>query len=346
MRFTCIDSFSGAGGLSLGLSKAGFEILYSFDIDKHSVKTQLLNRKYFNHKIQQQDIREFDPEEIMKALDIKKGELSLFAGGPPCQGFSIQRIGEDQDDRNNFVFVFIEKMIALSPKFFLLENVPGINGKRGKKILEDALVHAENNGYYIHKNILNAQEYGVPQRRKRIIIIGERESSSPLKFSCPMPSTKKISVRDTIGHLPAPPKNGKEHPDIKHHRSDKLSEINIKRIKYVKEGQGMAFLPEHLLADCHKAGADKIGHRNVYGRMKWDDVAPTITARFDSFTRGMFGHPEQNRTISLREGALLQTFPSDFEFVGNKVDIARQIGNAVPVSLAFAIGKELIKALK
>ena len=108
----------------------------------------------------------------------------------------------------------------------------------------------------------------------------------------------------------------------------------------------MAFLPEHLLADCHKAGADKIGHRNVYGRMKWDDVAPTITARFDSFTRGMFGHPEQNRTISLREGALLQTFPNDFEFVGNKVDIARQIGNAVPVNLAVAVGKELIKALK
>jgi len=346
MRFTCIDSFSGAGGLSLGLSKAGFDILYSFDIDEHAVKTQLLNKKYFNHKIQQQDIREFDPEEIMKALDIKKGELSLFAGGPPCQGFSIQRIGADQDDRNNFVFVFIEKMIALSPKFFLLENVPGINGNRGKKILGDALVHAEKNGYHIHKNILDAQEYGVPQRRKRIIIIGERESSSPLKFSYPIPSEKKISVRDTIAHLPAPPKNGKEHPNIKHHRSDKLSDINIKRIKYVKEGQGMAFLPEHLLADCHKAGADNIGHRNVYGRMKWDDVAPTITARFDSFTRGMFGHPEQNRTISLREGALLQTFPSDFEFVGNKVDIARQIGNAVPVNLAFAIGKELVKALK
>ncbi len=346
MSFTCIDGFSGAGGLSLGLSKAGFDLIYSFDIDKCSVETQLLNKKYFNHKIQELDIRDFDPIETMTELGLKKGELSLFAGGPPCQGFSIQRIGLDQDDRNNFVYVFIEKMIVLSPKFFLLENVPGINGKRGKQILEDALAYAQKHGYHIHKNILDAQEYGVPQRRKRIIIIGERRFSSPLRFSYPSPNGGKTSVREAIAHLPAPPKNGKEHPDIKHHRSDKLSEINMKRIKHVKEGQGMAFLPENLLANCHKVGANKIGHRNVYGRMKWDDVAPTITARFDSFTRGMFGHPDQNRTISLREGALLQTFPSDFEFVGNKVDIARQIGNAVPVNLAFAVGKEIIKSLK
>jgi len=346
MSLTCIDGFSGAGGLSLGLSKAGFDLLYSFDIDKCSIETQLLNEKYFSHSIQELDIREFDPFEIMNRLEIKKGELSLFAGGPPCQGFSIQRIGSDEDDRNNFVFVFIQKMIALSPKFFLLENVPGLNGKRGKKILEDALSHAEIHGYFIHKKILNAQDYNVPQRRKRIIIVGEKKSSDEIKFSYPIPTDKPITVRETIGHLPAPPKTGKDHIDIRHHRSDKLSDLNLKRIKYVKEGQGMAYLPEHLLANCHKAGADKIGHRNVYGRMKWDDVAPTITARFDSFTRGMFGHPDQNRTISLREGALLQTFPSDFDFIGNKVDIARQIGNAVPVNLALAVGKQIIKALR
>jgi len=346
MNLTCIDGFSGAGGLSLGLSKAGFDLLYSFDIDKCSIDTQLLNEKYFSHSIQELDIREFDPIETMNRFEIKKGELALFAGGPPCQGFSIQRIGSDEDDRNNFVFVFIEKMIALSPKFFLLENVPGLNGKRGKKILEDALSHAERHGYYIHKKILNAQDYNVPQRRKRIIIVGEKKSSDEIKFSYPTPTNKTKTVRETIGHLPAPPKTGKDHIDIKHHRSDKLSELNLKRIKYVKEGQGMAYLPEHLLANCHKAGADKIGHRNVYGRMKWDDVAPTITARFDSFTRGMFGHPDQNRTISLREGAMLQTFPSDFDFIGNKVDIARQIGNAVPVNLALAVGKQIIKALR
>ncbi len=346
MNLTCIDGFSGAGGLSLGLSRAGFEMLFSFDIDQYSIQTQLSNQKYFKHRIEKLDIRNFDPKKIMNELNIKKGELSLFAGGPPCQGFSIQRIGADEDSRNNYVFLFIEKMITLSPRLFLMENVLGINGKRGKKILQDAIEHAEKNGYHIHKRILDAQNYLVPQRRKRMIIVGEKVSSSPLKFTFPQPIQKKITVRDTIENLPPLPSNGKEHPEIKHHRSDKLSSINLQRIKYLKEGQGMAFLPEYLLAECHKVGAGKIGHRNVYGRMKWDDVAPTITARFDSFTRGMFGHPEQNRTISLREGALLQTFPKDFEFSGNKVDIARQIGNAVPVNLAFALGKQLLKALQ
>jgi DNA (cytosine-5)-methyltransferase 1 len=122
--------------------------------------------------------------------------------------------------------------------------------------------------------------------------------------------------------------------------------MNLKRIQSVKQGQGRDFLPEELLLPCHKVSSSVMGHRNVFGRMWWDKVAPTITARFDSFSRGMFGHPEQDRTISLREGALLQTFPLDYIFIGNKVDVARQIGNAVPVNLAQAIGSEIIKALQ
>ena len=346
MKPTCIDGFAGAGGLSLGLMKSGFDLLYSFDIDKCSVKTQQTNTKYFKHSIEELDIRNFISLEIMAKFGLKRGELALFAGGPPCQGFSVQRIGDDVDNRNNYIFVFMEKMVELLPKFFLLENVPGINGKRGKIILANALAYAERHGYYIHQATLDAQDYGVPQRRKRLIIVGELKSNNKSNFSYPQPFLKKITVRDTISHLPPPPNNCKDHPKHQHHRRDKLSALNLERIKFVKQGQGMEYLPAHLLANCHKAGADKIGHRNVYGRMKWDDVAPTITARFDSFTRGLFGHPKQNRTISLREGALLQTFPEDFIFSGNKVDIARQIGNAVPPKLAFAIGKKIIEALK
>jgi len=346
MSFTCIDGFSGAGGLSLGLSKAGFNMLYSFDIDEKSVETQNLNKKYFKHRVDKLDIRDLNPEKLMSELGLKKGELTLFAGGPPCQGFSIQRIGSDKDERNNFVFLFVEKIIAFKPKFFLLENVPGINGKRGREYLESALEFAGKNGYHIHKRILDAQDYSVPQRRKRMIIVGERiDDKTSLNFSYPSEYKDKTTVREAISHLPKPPKDGSDYQGIVHHRSDKLSKLNLERIRYVKEGQGMSYLPERLLADCHKVGADKIGHRNVYGRMSWDDVSPTITARFDSFTRGMFGHPEQDRSISLREGAILQTFPSDFNFCGNKVDIARQIGNAVPVKLAEAVGKEIIKAI-
>ena len=345
MKYTCIDSFSGAGGLSLGLSKAGFDILFSFDIDELSIKTQKLNKKYFNHPAECTDISKIDSKLLMKQLGIKKGDLTLFAGGPPCQGFSVQRIGKDIDERNSLVFEYMKKVVDFFPKFFLMENVPGITGKRGKEILEEALSFAEKNGYHIHRKILDAQDYGVPQRRKRLIIIGERIDKTKPKFQFPKPSKTKFTVRDTISKLPKPPVDGTDHEKIQMHRSDKLSKINIERIKFLKQGQGREFLPENLLAECHKIDSNIIGHRNVYGRMHWDEVAPTITARFDSFTRGLFGHPEQNRSISLREGAMLQTFPMDFNFCGTKVDIARQIGNAVPPKLALAIGKKIIQSI-
>lgn len=342
---TCIDAFCGAGGLSLGLQKSGFKILHSFDLDPIVISTLRSNKKYFTHNIEESDINDLNTSALLEKLGLRTGELDLFSGGPPCQGFSIQRVGENKDERNSLIYKYIEKVIEISPKFFLMENVPGINGQRGKELLEKALSYANNNGYFIHQKTLNAQDFGIPQRRKRVIIVGERMDYDSPRFSFPMPNGKAVTVRDTIKHLPRPPSNGKDHPDIPHHRKDRLSDLNLERIRFVKEGQGMEYLPEHLLANCHKVGAKKIGHRNVYGRMKWDDVAPTITARFDSFTRGLFGHPEQDRTISLYEGALLQTFPGDFRFNGNKVDIARQIGNAVPPLLAKAIGDKIIGVL-
>ena len=344
MKYTCIDSFSGAGGLSLGLIKAGFDILFSFDIDELSIKTQRMNTKYFKHTAERMDISKLNSKLLMKQLGIKKGELTLFAGGSPCQGFSIQRIGEDIDDRNSLVFEYMKKVVDFLPKFFLMENVPGITGKRGKEILEEAISYAEKNGYFIHKKILDAQDYGVPQRRRRLIIVGERLEKGKPKFQFPKSSKNKITVRDTISKLPKPPADGTDHEKILLHRSDKLSKVNLERIKFLKQGQGREYLPEKLLADCHKVDSNIIGHRNVYGRMHWDEVAPTITARFDSFTRGLFGHPEQHRSISLREGALLQTFPMDFNFCGNKVEVARQIGNAVPPKFAYAIGKKIIES--
>lgn len=226
-----------------------------------------------------------------------------------------------------------------------MENVSGIAGKRGKTILQQLCETAEEIGYRVHIELLDAQNYGVPQRRKRYIIIGEREDMK-FEYKYPVKVDVKKTVRDTIGNLPEPPMDGKDHLDIPLHRRDKLSERNLQRIRAIKEGQGRDDLPEKLLADCHKIDSSIIGFRNVYGRMAWDDVAPTITARFDSFTRGKFGHPEQDRSISLREGALLQTFPMNFSFVGNKVDIARQIGNAVPPVLAENIGRSIIECFE
>ena len=346
-RFKCIDSFCGAGGLCLGLTNAGFDVLYSFDIDAKAIATMRANPCYFHfHKTEVRDIYDVEPLELLSSVGLRPGELDLLAGGPPCQGFSVQRRGNDIDIRNQLVEEYISKVIAIRPKMFILENVPGIEGKRGHVILHQALAKVESFGYYIHEKILDAQDFSVPQRRRRVVIVGERKDHDMPLFEYPYPSESKVTVRDTIAKLPDPPLDGTEHPTITLHRRDKLSAKNIARLQYLKPGQGRDYLPAELLADCHKVSSKVIGHRNVYGRMAWDDVAPTITARFDSFTRGMFGHPEQNRSISLREGALLQTFPMDFIFVGNKVEIARQIGNAVPVNLAYAIGLQLIKCLE
>jgi DNA (cytosine-5)-methyltransferase 1 len=341
MRFTCVDSFSGAGGLSLGLSNAGFEILLSFDIDKLCIDTIRSNPKYFKHPALCEDIKNMLDGRLLETIGLKRNELFLLAGGPPCQGFSVQRIGEDADSRNELVLLYSELIDEVRPLFFIMENVSGIQGKRGKAILSEAIQKMDSIGYRVHKKLIDAKDYGVPQRRKRIILVGERADVGA-NYSFPDPSDTRKTVRDAIEFLPKPPEDGGPHPDYPLHRRDRLSEKNLQRIKTLRQGQGRDYLPKELLADCHKIDSAIIGHRNVYGRMAWDEVAPTITARFDSFTRGQFGHPEQMRSISLCEGALLQTFPLDFAFKGSKIEIARQIGNAVPPRLAEALGKSII----
>jgi DNA (cytosine-5)-methyltransferase 1 len=239
---------------------------------------------------------------------------------------------------------YFQLVKELRPAYFLMENVPGIAGKRGRTLLDKEIEKISKNGYVVHWQVLDAQDFGVPQRRRRVFVVGERTDGDDLAaFEFPSPlASKKITVRNAIGHLPPPPSDGSDHAKIVHHRSDRLSDLNKRRLAALPEGKGRDHLPAELLAECHKRSSDVIGHRNVYGRMAWDEVAPTITARFDSFTRGLFGHPEQVRSVSLREGALLQTFPQDFIFSGTKVEIARQIGNAVPVKLAEAVGRQII----
>jgi len=345
MRFTCVDSFSGAGGLSLGLGNAGFEVLLSFDIDKRCVETIQSNPKYFTHPALCEDIRNMLDGRLLGTIGLKQGELFLLAGGPPCQGFSVQRIGKDTDSRNELVLLYGKLIDEVRPMFFVMENVSGIQGKRGNMILAELIKRMNSIGYHVHKHLVDAENYGVPQRRKRILLIGERIDIGST-YTFPEPTGERHTVRETIAFLPPPPENGKPHRDYPLHRRDRLSEKNLKRIRALKQGQGRDYLPKELLADCHKVDSSIIGHRNVYGRMSWDDVAPTITARFDSFTRGLFGHPDQARSISLCEGALLQTFPLDFMFTGSKIEIARQIGNAVPPKLAKIIGESILDYYK
>ena len=341
MRYTCVDSFSGAGGLSLGLIEAGCDVLLSFDVDKICIDTIRNNLKYFSHQAIREDIRNMLDGRLLDIIGLRQGELFLLAGGPPCQGFSVQRIGEDSDGRNELVLLYGKLVSEVRPMFFIMENVSGIQGKRGKSILAELITEMEASGYKVHKGCIDAEDFGVPQRRKRVFLVGERTDIG-FAYEYPKATGERRTVRDTIGFLPPPPEDGKPHPEYPLHRRDRLSNLNLERIQAIKQGQGRDFLPENLLADCHKVDSAIIGHRNVYGRMLWDEAAPTITARFDSFTRGLFGHPDQPRSISLCEGALLQTFPLDYAFVGTKVEIARQIGNAVPPKLAKIIGESII----
>lgn len=344
--FKAVDAFCGAGGLSLGLMKADFEIVYSFDNDKNCIETLRNNPKYFSHKVQQVGVEDLLNGVLLKDLSMKRGELDLLAGGPPCQGFSIQRtVGSDIDSRNDLVHKYGDLILELFPKVFLLENVASLRGKRGQVILSDFIQRMTEFGYECYQEVLDAQEYGVPQRRKRFIIVGARNDLAGV-FQWPKKTSKFVTVRDVIGKLPPPPPDGKDHPLFPGHRADRLSSLNQQRLMAITAGQGRVDLPDHLLAECHRVSANAIGHRNVYGRMAWDRVAPTITARFDSFTRGQFGHPDQVRSISLYEGSLLQTFPDDFKFIGTKVQIASQIGNAVPPILALALGKSIHSFLK
>lgn len=340
-----IDAFSGAGGLSLGLSQAGLDIVLAFDTDDRAISTYNRN---LGHKCLNLDANSISGAELLDAAGIRSGELAVLTGGPPCQGFSMQRRGDDRDLRNDLLPRFLVWVEEIRPPFFLIENVSGLRGRRGKQYLDDCIRSAEELGYRCHVRLLNAADYGVPQVRNRLFIVGELLSDRKTYFNFP-PATHSegnwATVQDAIRDLPRPPTDGTEHPDWSNHRSDRLSAKNQLRISHVPQGGGRADIPEELRLRCHEVHPDIAGHRYVYGRLSWDRPAGTITARFDSLTRGRFGHPAENRTISLREGARLQAFPDSFVFLGTKVEVARQIGNAVPPPLAKAIGNALVAAL-
>lgn len=334
---TAIDLFCGAGGLSLGLQAAGFDILLAADFWPVAVDTY---RRNFSHPLVCADLGTCSASDIFSKANIPPRPVDLVVGGPPCQGFSVQRIGPDADHRNNLVLRFAKLVAELSPRYFIMENVPGLAGKRGSSQLDAFMDAVAASGFEAEAKLVNAADYGVPQIRKRIIVLGwHRHLARPISFPPPTHALANyLTVWDAIGDLPSPALPGERTPPDPLHKATRLSDLNRERLKYIPPGGGMQDLPVHMRVNCHKAGADKIGHRYVYGRLDATRSSSTITARFDSFTRGRFAHPRQDRNITLREGARLQTFPDSFLFAGNQEEIAAQIGNAVPPRLAQAFG--------
>ena len=335
-KLTAVDLFSGCGGLTVGLKRAGFKVLGAVDVDVLSIKTYRANHK--DVRIWETDVRNLKPAEIKFSLGLEKGTLDLLAGCPPCQGFSTIRTLNGasvvDDPRNDLLFEFLRFVEALCPRAVMMENVPGLAEDdrfaafctRMKKI-----------GYLGEHRILNAAEYGVPQRRRRLIYLAGYQMEIPFaKRAC-----KVKTVENAIGNLPKAGASGDPVHDLPERRTQRIMEM-IRRIP--KDGGSRSDLPEEDQLECHKRCN---GFKDVYGRMAWGDVSPTITSGCFNPSKGRFLHPEEDRAITMREAALLQGFPRCYKFptTHNKSAIALMIGNALPPSFIKAHAKQIAQKL-
>jgi len=328
--------------MSLGLINAGFKLSFAFDFDSKAVETHSKNLK---HRCYVKDASKINSQEMLDEIGLGVRELDLFAGGPPCQGFSKQKRGAHLGDkRNDLVLQYSRLVYQIQPKFFLFENVAIFGQKRGAeflKKLQDQLIN-----YYIYPHFYNAADFGLAQTRSRFVMVGKRLDLD-VPFRIPKPTVKEwLTVGEALIDLPEPPEDYTIHPDFPNHQRAKVSEANIQRFSYVPQGGGWQDIPMDIRLECHKnANTKSGGWPDVYGRLRWDGQCPTITGGFDSFTRGRYGHPLKDRPLTPREAARIQGFPDDFVFYGNRGEIRHQIGNAVPPPLAEAIGIEILRSL-
>ena len=334
---TAVDLFCGCGGLTVGLKRAGFRVLGAVDVDPLSVKTYKANHR--DVTLWEKDIRELDPQELLDALGLKKGGLDLLAGCPPCQGFSTMRTLNGalmvDDPRNDLLLEFERFVEALRPRAVMMENVPGL---ADDKRFEAFLRKLKKLGYLGAHRVLNAAEYGVPQRRRRLIYLAGMGMEIPFAEK----SGRIKTVEDAIGGLPKAGQSGDPVHDMPENRTPKVLEV-IRLIP--KDGGSRRDLPEKFQLECHKRCN---GFKDVYGRMAWKEVAPTITGGCFNPSKGRFLHPEEDRAITMREAALLQGFPRRYKFptTDNKSAVALMIGNALPPPFIAAHGRSIKRVLR
>jgi DNA (cytosine-5)-methyltransferase 1 len=330
-----MDLFSGLGGLTEGLRKAGFDTKYAFEIDKIASRAYSLNHE--NTVVITQDIRKVNLEEIKQKLNGL--EIHLLAGCPPCQGFSsIRRLNKAKpinDPRNDLINEFVRFIEYFKPYTIMLENVPYL---KQDELFIKTKKYLETMGYNIDAAVVNVKDYGIPQNRKRLVMIGSR--LSPISIA--KPNNKKVTVRDCIGKL-STPNNSKDklHKIYPKHRPD-----IIKMIEDIPHNGGSRKdLGEARQLTCHTK--KNIGFNDVYGRLRWDDYSSTITGGCLNPSKGRFLHPEQNRCISAREAALLQSFPKKYKFPTDvsRGNIALMIGNALPPKFSYYQAKNIKKHL-
>ncbi len=341
-----VDFFCGCGGASEGLREAGLSITLGIDFDEKAGESYRLNfpeAAFISH-----DIRQIDTQEVVDALDKGGRGPLLLAACAPCQPFSPQNKHKNKDDPRRSLLSEVHRFVLeLKPDYILLENVPGIQNIKieSKGPLSEFTELLNNQGYEYVKFVAHSDRYGVPQKRKRMVLIAskfgkidipiETHGDGLLPFTC---------VRDFIGGYPAIGA-GEVDPADSIHAAARITDLNLERIKSTPEGGDRRNWPYKLINDCHK---DYTGYTDTYGRMKWDSLAPTLTTKCNSYSNGRFGHPDikQNRAISIREASRLQTFPPDYKFSGGICSMARQVGNAVPCELARQFGLAILEHYK
>lgn len=331
-----IDLFCGCGGLTLGLKKAGFRVIGAVELNPLAAATYRKNHP--SVLVWESDIRQLDPAVLKEQLGLKTGNLSLLAGCPPCQGFSRLRTRNGSfvvdDPRNDLLFEFVRFVDVFRPKTLMIENVPWLaDDNRFFTFLEKVQAY----GYQGEYKILDAADFGVPQRRKRLIFMAGSASAIPFAAT----SKKRRTVQDAIADLPVAGSSGDPLHDFLSIHQPRILDL-IRRIP--KDGGSRKSLPKDLWLKCHQQNSR--GFKDVYGRMAWKEVAPTITSGCFNPSKGRFLHPEEDRAITLREAAILQGFPKNYYFpAGNRSAVGTMIGNALPPPFIAAHAKLLIKHL-
>lgn len=340
-----VDFFCSGGGMSSGIQNSGIKILAGIDYDNTCKETYEANIK--GAKFIHADVFDYQVEELEKTLNLQKNDDDLvLIGCSPCQFWSIINTDREKSSKSKSLLVEFRRFVEyFNPGYVVVENVPGVLRRKDESGLEDFIDWLKSKGFKVHCEIHNVSEYGVPQSRKRLTLIANRITDTelePLKFK-----GKKLTVYDVIGEhngFPRVPAGHKDETDFMHTVAG-LRQINVDRLKLTEKNGGSRISyanNEDLAPKCHKN--DTTNFKDTYGRIWWDRQSPTITTKFFSISNGRFAHPEEDRAISLREGAVLQSFPKDYVFKASSVaNTARMIGNAVPPKYAASIGKAIIK---
>lgn len=340
-----IDFFCGGGGMSYGMKKAGINVLAGIDFEPNCKETYEANITGAQFILA--DVFNLGEKELEKRLDLKRNDDNLILiGCSPCQFWSIINTDKNKSEKSKSLLVEFRRFVEyLQPGYVVVENVPGVLRKKEESGLASFIDWLENktNGYKVHFDVHNVNEYGVPQNRKRFTLIANRVSDKEI---IPTKSKgEKLTVRHVLGEQNGFYKIKEGHKDYTTfmHTVPSLNPINIERLKYVKKdgGDRSGFTKiKELQLPCF-VGKDN-SFKDTFGRLWWDKPSPTITTKFSSVSNGRFVHPEENRALSLREGAVLQSFPKNYKFIGTSIaSIARLIGNAVPPEYAKRIGQAI-----